>query len=378
MPRPTSTVQSRDVPHDAIVDEILAALADYARHRGRRARRRHDAHAAPRRARASRSWSRSRSARAPTTSLIGRGLLGDARRSASPALRPGARVAIVTDETVARPASRRRRGSARRPPASSASPIVVPPGEGIEELRRRFEQRLRRAARGADRARRPRRRARRRRGRRSRRLCRRGRAARPRLRAGADDAAGAGRFLGRRQDRHQLAATARTWSARSISRSWCSPTPALLDTLPPREFRAGYAEVAKYGLLGDAGFFAWLEANWRDDVRRRAGARARDRGELPRQGRRSSRATSARPASARCSISATPSATRSRRRPASPTGCCTARRSRSAWRWRSSSRRGSGLIAAADAERARRATLRRSACRPISRTSPAACRTPTR
>src|SRR3984957_14173073 len=39
---------------------------------------------------------------------------------------------------------------------------------------------------------------------------------------------------------------------------------ALLDTLPEREFRAGYAEVAKYGLLGDAGFFAWLEKNWRD------------------------------------------------------------------------------------------------------------------
>ena len=39
---------------------------------------------------------------------------------------------------------------------------------------------------------------------------------------------------------------------------------ALLDTLPPREFRAGYAEVAKYGLLGDAGFFTWLEQNWRD------------------------------------------------------------------------------------------------------------------
>ena len=37
---------------------------------------------------------------------------------------------------------------------------------------------------------------------------------------------------------------------------------ALLDTLPEREFRAGYAEVAKYGLLGDAEFFAWLEANW--------------------------------------------------------------------------------------------------------------------
>ena len=39
---------------------------------------------------------------------------------------------------------------------------------------------------------------------------------------------------------------------------------AVLDTLPAREFRAGYAEVAKYGLLGDADFFAWLETNWRD------------------------------------------------------------------------------------------------------------------
>lgn len=39
---------------------------------------------------------------------------------------------------------------------------------------------------------------------------------------------------------------------------------AALDTLPPREFRAGYAEVAKYGLLGDAGFFAWLDANMTD------------------------------------------------------------------------------------------------------------------
>jgi 3-dehydroquinate synthase len=39
---------------------------------------------------------------------------------------------------------------------------------------------------------------------------------------------------------------------------------AVLDTLPPRQFRAGYAEIAKYGLLGDAGFFAWLEANARE------------------------------------------------------------------------------------------------------------------
>jgi 3-dehydroquinate synthase len=35
----------------------------------------------------------------------------------------------------------------------------------------------------------------------------------------------------------------------------------LLSTLPPREMRAGYAEVVKYGLLGDATFFRWLEDN---------------------------------------------------------------------------------------------------------------------
>ncbi|MEM1051249.1 MAG: 3-dehydroquinate synthase [Pseudomonadota bacterium] len=34
-----------------------------------------------------------------------------------------------------------------------------------------------------------------------------------------------------------------------------------LDTLPDREMRAGYAEVIKYGLLGDIQFFEWLEAN---------------------------------------------------------------------------------------------------------------------
>jgi 3-dehydroquinate synthase len=38
----------------------------------------------------------------------------------------------------------------------------------------------------------------------------------------------------------------------------------LLDTLPLREFRAGYAEVAKYGLIADAAFFGWLETSWRE------------------------------------------------------------------------------------------------------------------
>jgi 3-dehydroquinate synthase len=39
---------------------------------------------------------------------------------------------------------------------------------------------------------------------------------------------------------------------------------AVLDTLSPRQFRAGYAEVAKYGVLGDEAFFSWLEANHAD------------------------------------------------------------------------------------------------------------------
>jgi 3-dehydroquinate synthase len=47
---------------------------------------------------------------------------------------------------------------------------------------------------------------------------------------------------------------------------------AVLDTLSPRQFRAGYAEVAKYGVLGDAAFFAWLEAN-HDDVFKGGAAR---------------------------------------------------------------------------------------------------------
>ena len=37
-----------------------------------------------------------------------------------------------------------------------------------------------------------------------------------------------------------------------------------LDTLSPREFRAGYAETVKYGLIGDRGFFDWLDAHWRE------------------------------------------------------------------------------------------------------------------
>ena len=48
---------------------------------------------------------------------------------------------------------------------------------------------------------------------------------------------------------------------------------ATLDTLPERELRAGYAEVVKYGLLGDADFFAWCDAHGGAVLAGDAGAR---------------------------------------------------------------------------------------------------------
>lgn len=38
----------------------------------------------------------------------------------------------------------------------------------------------------------------------------------------------------------------------------------VLATLPEREFRAGLAEVVKYGIIADAAFFAWLESHMDD------------------------------------------------------------------------------------------------------------------
>jgi 3-dehydroquinate synthase len=48
---------------------------------------------------------------------------------------------------------------------------------------------------------------------------------------------------------------------------------SLLDSLSPRELRAGYAEVVKYGLIDDGAFFDWCEANWWDVI---AGGPERD------------------------------------------------------------------------------------------------------
>lgn len=51
---------------------------------------------------------------------------------------------------------------------------------------------------------------------------------------------------------------------------------SVLKTLPKRELKAGYAEVVKYGLLGDREFFEWLDANGQDvlDLKPEAIARA--------------------------------------------------------------------------------------------------------
>jgi 3-dehydroquinate synthase len=47
---------------------------------------------------------------------------------------------------------------------------------------------------------------------------------------------------------------------------------ASLATLPEREYRSGLAEVVKYGVILDAAFFAWLEANVAPLLRREASA----------------------------------------------------------------------------------------------------------
>jgi hypothetical protein len=106
---------------------------------------------------------------------------------------------------------------------------------------------------------------------------------------------------------------------------------------PPREFRAGYAEVVKYGLIDRPDFFSWLEENWPKIEAGRPGAHPCHRRILPRQGRRRrpGRARSRRPRA--CSISATHSAMRwKRRRNTIRRSSFMARGSPSAWCWRMS------------------------------------------
>ncbi len=264
--------------------------------------------------------------------VIGRGLLASLGARIK-ALRPGARVALVTDETVARHHLAAAE-AALKTAGIDAARIVVPDGEGSKSYAT-FETvceaiiaaRIERGdlvvafgggvigdlagfaaasvRRGLDYVQVP-----------------------TTLLAQVDSSVGGKTGINSRQGKNLVGAFHQP--AMVIADS------ALLDTLPKRQFAAGYAEVAKYGLLGDAAFFSWLEANWQDVFaggaarehaiavccRAKAGIVARDERET---------------ASARCSISATRSAMRWKPAAASPAGCCTARRWRSAWRWPSNS-----------------------------------------
>jgi 3-dehydroquinate synthase len=192
--------------------------------------------------------------------VIGRGLLASLG-ARTKALRPGAKTVIVTDETVAR----HHRAATEQALAAAgieSSAIVVPPGEGSKNYAT-FEKvceaiiaaRIERAdlavalgggvigdlagfaascvRRGLDFVQVP-----------------------TTLLAQVDSSVGGKTGINSRQGKNLIGAFHQPVMVIADT--------ALLDTLPVRDFRAGYAEVAKYGLLGDAAFFSWLEANWQD------------------------------------------------------------------------------------------------------------------
>ncbi|HEX3440720.1 MAG TPA: 3-dehydroquinate synthase [Pseudolabrys sp.] len=192
--------------------------------------------------------------------VIGRGLLASLG-ARTKALRPGAKTVIVTDETVAK----HHRAATEQALAAAgieSSAIVVPPGEGSKNYAT-FEKvceaiiaaRIERAdlavalgggvigdlagfaascvRRGLDFVQVP-----------------------TTLLAQVDSSVGGKTGINSRQGKNLIGAFHQPVMVIADT--------ALLDTLPVRDFRAGYAEVAKYGLLGDAAFFSWLEANWQD------------------------------------------------------------------------------------------------------------------
>jgi 3-dehydroquinate synthase len=193
--------------------------------------------------------------------VIGRGVLGSLGERIK-ALRPGARVAIVSDETVARhcltAAQQALSGIA------AAAPVVVPPGEGSKSfpvLERVCEALIDARIERGDLV----------------------------LALGGGvvgDLAGfAAAVIRRGLDYVQVPTTLLSQVDSSVGGKTAIDSrhgknlvgafhqpvlvvadTALLDTLSAREFRAGYAEVAKYGLISDAAFFAWLESNWREIV----------------------------------------------------------------------------------------------------------------
>src|SRR4051794_7175605 len=191
--------------------------------------------------------------------VIGRGVLGSLGERIK-SLRPGARVAIVSDATVVRhclaAAQQALSGIA------AAAPVVVPPGEGSKSFpvlekvcEALIEARIERGdlvlalgggvvgdlagfaaavvRRGLDYVQVP-----------------------TTLLAQVDSSVGGKTAIDSRHGKNLVGAFHQPVLVVADT--------ALLDTLSAREFRAGYAEVAKYGMIRDAAFFAWLEANWRE------------------------------------------------------------------------------------------------------------------
>ena len=310
---------------------------------------------------------------------IGDGLIGDAGRVHQAAISTRPVTAIVTDDNVARlhlktlaaslwprPGSSR---TADRPAGrrSDEELSVVSPTfatacsrAGIE--RRDIDHRLGR-----------------RRDRRSRRLCRSDPAARRRLHPDPDDAPGAGRFLGRRQDRHQFAA--RQESHRRVPSAACRPRrhrPARhaaaprarrrlcrsREIRPPR--RCAVLRLARDACRRDI----FAGDTQRPHPGHHAGAARPRRASSPR--------TKPRPACARSSISATLSAMRWKPRPAIPTRSCMARRSRSAWRRPSAFRKSSASCRGRPRRGSRRILPPVGLPTHHSPISRAACRTPRR
>jgi hypothetical protein len=170
------------------------------------------------------------------------------------------------------------------------------------------------------------------------------RAPRHGLRADPDDAAGPGR-----QSSVGGKTGINTPQGKNLIGAFHQPSLVLADTdvlsrCRPRVAR-GYAEVAKYGLLGDAPSSTGWRRNWRGVFGNDGPSRPRHRDERRRAKAASSPATRPRPATAPCSTSATPSATRSKPGPAIRSRLLHGEASPSAWRRRSAFRANLGLCA---------------------------------
>ena len=259
--------------------------------------------------------------------LIGAGLLARAADLIDSRL-GAAKCVIVTDENVAErhlaPLEAALQGLGRH-----AGTQILAAGGDDQELRRAGEP-VRAHPGNRPRARRAGDCAGRRRHRRPRRLCSEHRAPRCRLRPDPHDAAGAGRFLGRRQDRHQHA-------ARQEPRRHLPSAEPRAGRHRPAGDAAARANFAPATSRPPSTACSAMPSSSAGSSRTTGRSSRRTQRRWPsssapasRARPRSSPATRPKPATACCSTSATPSATRWRPGPATRNACCTAKRSPSA------------------------------------------------